>query len=65
MHGHPGNDPRRTLVKHDTKITIAVRDDLAVWQKLNVVAFLASGIAAHAPDIIGEPYRDADGRRRT
>ncbi len=48
-------------MKHDTKITIAVRDDLAVWQKLNVVAFLASGIAAHAPDIIGEPYRDADG----
>ena len=48
-------------MRHETKIAIAVRQDLAVWQKLNVVAFLASGIAAHAPDIIGEPYRDADG----
>lgn len=46
---------------HDTKIAIAVRADLATWQKLNVTAFLASGIAAHAPDTIGEPYRDADG----
>lgn len=45
----------------DTKIAIAVRSDLATWQKLNVTAFLASGIAAHAPDTIGEPYRDADG----
>lgn len=45
----------------DTKIAIAVRADLATWQKLNVTAFLASGIAAAAPDTIGEPYRDADG----
>jgi len=44
----------------DTKIAIAVRADLATWQKLNVTAFLASGIAAAAPDTIGEPYRDAD-----
>ena len=48
---------------HDTKISIAVRDDLETWQKLNVVAFLASGVAAHAPDAIGEPYVDADGTR--
>ena len=46
---------------HDTKIAIAVRADLATWQKLNVTAFLASGIAAHAPGSIGQPYRDADG----
>jgi len=45
----------------DTKIAIAVRADLATWQKLNVTAFMASGIAAHAPVTIGEPYRDADG----
>ncbi|GHD45344.1 hypothetical protein GCM10017083_13150 [Thalassobaculum fulvum] len=45
----------------DTKIAIAVRADLATWQKLNVTAFLASGIAAAAPGVIGEPYRDADG----
>jgi len=46
----------------DTKITIAVRDDLAAWQKLNVVAFLASAIAARHPEAIGETYRDHDGQ---
>jgi hypothetical protein len=45
----------------DTKITIVLRDDLATWQKLNVTAFLMSGIAAQTPQIIGEPYRDAAG----
>ncbi|TNM65457.1 DUF2000 family protein [Aliirhizobium smilacinae] len=43
----------------DTKIAIVVRDDLATWQKLNVTAFLTSGIIAQSPAIIGEPYRDA------
>lgn len=47
----------------DTKIAILIRDDLAVWQKLNVTAFLASGIAALRPDCIGEPYVDAAARR--
>ena len=28
----------------DTKIAIIIRDDLATWQKLNVTAFLMSGI---------------------
>jgi hypothetical protein len=46
-----------------TKIAILVREDLALWQKLNVTAFLASGIAAEAPDSIGERYEDAAGRR--
>ena len=46
----------------DTKIAIVVRDDLPVWQKLNVTAFLMSGIAATHPEIIGDPYRDRDGR---
>lgn len=45
----------------DTKIAIAVRNDLAVWQKLNVTAFLASGIAARNPEAIGLPYGDASG----
>lgn len=44
-----------------TKIAIVVADDLAVWQKLNVVAFLTSGIIAQAENIIGEPYLDASG----
>lgn len=45
----------------DTKIAIVVREDLRVWQKLNVTAFLMSGIVGDAPDIIGAPYRDAAG----
>ena len=46
----------------DTKIAIVVRDDLATWQKLNVTAFLMSGIVGSTPDVIGEPYRDRAGR---
>ena len=46
----------------DTKIAIVVREDLATWQKLNVTAFLATGIAGAAPEAMGEPYRDAAGR---
>ena len=30
----------------DTKIALIVRDDLATWQRLNVVAFLASDRAS-------------------
>jgi hypothetical protein len=48
-------------VQFDTKIAVVLRDDLAVWQKANVTAFLVSGIAATAPDTVGEPYRDASG----
>jgi hypothetical protein len=44
-----------------TKIAIIVRDDLPVWQKLNVTAFLTSGLIGAASDIIGEPYEDAAG----
>jgi hypothetical protein len=32
-------------MRFDTKIGIVVREDLAIWQKLNVTAFLASGVA--------------------
>ncbi len=46
----------------DTKIAVIVRDDLAVWQKLNVTAFTVGGIAGSS-DILGEPYEDADGVR--
>jgi hypothetical protein len=47
----------------DTKVAVVVREDLATWQRLNVAAFLMSGITAHAgAAAIGEPYRDADGR---
>jgi hypothetical protein len=47
-------------VRFDTKIAIAVRADLEPWQKLNVTAFLASGIAATA-DVMGKPYEDGSG----
>jgi hypothetical protein len=48
-------------VRFDTKIAIAVRADLEPWQQLNVTAFLASGIAASAADIMGKPYEDGSG----
>jgi hypothetical protein len=44
------------------KISLAVRSDLATWQKLNVTAFLTSGLGAVQPEVIGAPYVDADGR---
>jgi hypothetical protein len=46
-------------VQFDTKIAVVLRDDLAVWQKTNVTAFLVSGIAGTVPGAVGEPYRDA------
>jgi hypothetical protein len=46
----------------ETKVAILVLEELAVWQKLNVTAFLATGIAGAAPEAMGEPYRDAAGR---
>jgi hypothetical protein len=48
-------------VRFDTKIAIAVRADLEQWQKLNVTAFLASGIAGSAEDVLGKPYEDGSG----
>ena len=47
----------------DTRVAILVLEGLATWQKLNVTAFLATGIAGAAPDAMGEPYEDAVGRR--
>ena len=42
----------------DTKVAVLVRDDLQTWQKLNVTAFLATGISSSAPEAMGEPYVD-------
>ncbi len=44
-----------------TKIAVVVREDLAVWQKLNVTAFVAGGVAS-VGETVGQPYEDADGR---
>jgi hypothetical protein len=48
-------------VQLDTKLAVVLQDDLAVWQKTNVTAFLVSGIAATVGSVVGEPYRDASG----
>ena len=50
-------------VRFNTKIAVVLREDLAVWQKLNVTAFLVSGVAGTDADTIGEPYEDASGHR--
>jgi len=48
-------------MQFDTKIAVVLLDDLEVWQKTNVTAFLVSGIAGTVPGVVGEPYRDASG----
>ena len=48
-------------MEFETKLAVVLRDDLAVWQKTNVTAFLVSGIAATVPGVVGEPYRDGSG----
>ena len=50
-------------MQFDTKIAVVIRTDLEAWQKLNVAAFLTSGIAAAFPECIGEPYEDRSGTR--
>ena len=46
----------------ETKIAVVVRDDLATWQRLNITAFLMTGIAATGPEgTVGPNYEDADG----
>jgi hypothetical protein len=45
----------------DTKISAVVREDLATWQKLNIVAFLVSGVVGANSGLLGEPYEDAAG----
>ncbi|MDR6641664.1 hypothetical protein J2X57_000858 [Luteibacter sp. 1214] len=50
------------MTTFDTRVAILVRSDLLTWQKLNVTAFLATGIAGAAADAMGEPYIDAAGR---
>ncbi|MEV0887721.1 DUF2000 domain-containing protein [Streptomyces microflavus] len=49
-----------TKIAFDTKIAVLLRDDLETWQRLNVTAFLVSGLGTAVPEVIGEPYEDAD-----
>ncbi|WP_030595956.1 DUF2000 domain-containing protein [Streptomyces fulvoviolaceus] len=48
-------------IRFDTKIAVLLREDLEPWQRLNVTAFLVSGLGTAVPEVIGEPYEDADG----
>jgi hypothetical protein len=48
-------------MQFDTKLVVVLRDDLAVWQKANVTAFLVSGIAGKDPATVGKPYVDGSG----
>ncbi|MGW2722129.1 DUF2000 family protein [Streptomyces sp. NPDC001492] len=50
-------------MRFDTKIAVLLREDLEPWQRLNVTAFLVSGLGTAVPEVIGEPYEDADGIR--
>jgi len=45
---------------YPSKTVLVIRNDLAGWQKTNVAAFLAGGLAHRFPEMVGEPYRDAD-----
>ncbi|MFD8611326.1 DUF2000 family protein [Streptomyces sp. NPDC059631] len=47
-------------VRFDTKIAVLLREDLETWQRLNVTAFLVSGLGTTVPEVVGEPYADAD-----
>jgi hypothetical protein len=48
-------------IRFDTKIAVLLREDLEPWQRLNVTAFLVSGLGSAVPEVVGEPYADADG----
>ncbi|MFB6725656.1 DUF2000 family protein [Kribbella sp. NPDC056345] len=50
-------------IRFETKIAVLLREDLPTWQRLNVTAFLVSGIAGTRPEVVGEAYEDADGVR--
>ncbi|MFD8595758.1 DUF2000 family protein [Kitasatospora sp. NPDC059646] len=63
MDTHPLPSPAApaSAPRSDTKIAVLLRSDLAPWQRLNVTAFVVSGLGTAVPELIGEPYADADG----
>jgi hypothetical protein len=48
-------------MRFDTKIAIVLREDLPVWQRLNMTAFLASAVAGGRDEVMGLPYQDGSG----
>ena len=53
-------DDEAPPVRFDTKIAVLLRDDVQTWQRLNMTAFLVSGLGSVVPEVMGEPYSDAD-----
>ena len=49
------DQPAPATIRFDTRVAIVIRTDLAVWQKLNVAAFLASGIGGSIGEVLGVP----------
>lgn len=47
-------------MESENKVAVVVREDLQVWQKMNVTAFTIGGIAG-IPGLLGKPYEDKDG----
>ncbi len=60
MNTEPSTKPVEPI-RFDTKIAVLLREDLEQWQRLNVTSFLVSGLGSQLPEVIGEPYEDADG----
>ena len=50
-----GMGSMKEAMRFDSKIAVALRDDLETWQKLNVACFLAGGLAGASPEIVGAP----------
>ena len=50
------------FMNFDTKIAVVVREDLEVWQKLNVTEFTISGIAG-TQEVMGKEYEDGSSRK--
>ena len=46
---------------YDKKISIVIKSDLPVWQKLNVAAFLASSVAIRFEETHGNAFVNASG----
>ena len=58
----PEPDTRTAMdapVQFDTKVIVALREDLLPWQELNVTAFLMSGIVTSAADLTENPIETA------
>lgn len=50
-------------IPFDTKIAIVLRDDIEMWQKLNVTAFISGALVGQTPALIGEAYVDGSGNQ--